>query len=195
MKLLEEIILREGIVMGNDVLKVDSFLNHRIDTLLMNKIGKEFAHRFQGLNITKILTVETSGIAPAVFTGFALSVPVIFAKKSKSITLDSGLYEANIYSYTKMQYYTIGVSKKYLTKMDNVLIIDDFLANGQAVRGLIEIIKQSSSNLVGAGIVIEKGFQGGGKSIREEGIRVESLAIVDKMSEKHILFKKEEDKK
>lgn len=195
MKLLEEIILKEGTVLENDVLKVDSFLNHRIDTLLMNEIGKEFAQRFQGLNITKILTVETSGIAPAVFTGFALSVPVLFAKKAKSITLDSGLYEANIYSYTKMQYYTISVSRKYLTKKDNVLIIDDFMANGQAVRGLIEIIKQSGANIVGAGIVIEKGFQGGGKSIREEGIRVESLAIVDKMSEKKILFKKEEDKK
>ncbi len=195
MKLLEEIILRESTVLENDVLKVDSFLNHRIDTLLMNEIGKEFAQRFQGLNITKILTVETSGIAPAVFTGFALSVPVLFAKKAKSITLDSGLYEANIYSYTKMQYYTISVSKKYLTKRDNVLIIDDFMANGQAVRGLLEIIKQSGAHIVGAGIVIEKGFQGGGKSIREEGIRVESLAIVDKMSEKNILFKKEEDKK
>ena len=126
MKLLEDVILKEGIVLGNDVLKVDSFLNHQIDTLLMNEIGKEFAHRFKDSKITKILTVETSGIAPAVFAGFSLSVPVLFAKKSKSVILDEGLYEANIYSYTKMKYYTISISKKYLTKDDSVLIIDDF---------------------------------------------------------------------
>lgn len=195
MKQVEDAILKEGIVLDNDVLKVDSFLNHRIDTSLMNEIGIEFARRFKDMQITKVLTVETSGIAPAVFTGLALSVPVVFAKKNKSVTLDPGLYEANIYSFTKMKYYTVSVSKKFLTKDDTVLIIDDFLANGRAIKGLCEIIVQSGAKIAGAGVVIEKGFQDGGKSIRDSGIRVESLAIIDRMSEKQILFKKEEEER
>lgn len=195
MQLLKKKILENGIVLGDDVLKVDSFLNHCIDTKLMYAIAQEFAERFKNSKITKILTIETSGIAPAVFTGYILDVPVIFAKKSKSITLDKSMFEANIYSYTKMQYYTINVSSKFINRNDTVLIIDDFLANGQAVLGLIDIINQAKAKLVGAGVVIEKGFQGGGRMLRKEGIRVESLAIIDSMSKGEIKFRNEEEEK
>jgi len=189
MDLLKAKIQAEGIVIGTDVLKVDSFLNHQIDPVLMNEIGKEFAKLFSDKKITKILTIEASGIAPAVFTGKELGIPVIYAKKTTSLNLDENTYNASVHSFTKKIDYIIRVSKKFLSKDDYVLIIDDFLANGQAIIGLSEIIDMAGATLVGAGVVIEKGFQDGGALLREMGIRVESLAIVDKMSEGGIKFK------
>lgn len=190
MDLLEAKILEEGIVLGTEVLKVDSFLNHQIDPNIMYAIGKEFARRFSDKRITKILTIESSGIAPAVFTAKELNVPVIYAKKTTSLNMDHDTYDAPVHSFTKKMDYIIRVSKKFLLDTDSVLIIDDFLANGQAIIGLNEIIEMAGARLVGAGVVIEKGFQDGGALLREMGIRVESLAIIEKMSEKQILFKK-----
>lgn len=189
MKELKTKIEKEGIVIGNDVLKVDSFLNHQIDTGLMQAIGEEFAKRFADAGITKILTVESSGIAPAMATAQVLAVPVVYAKKTSSLITDNNVYESNIHSFTKNRNYKIRVSRKFLSKDDCVLIIDDFLANGQAILGLQEIIIKSGASFAGAGIVIEKGFQGGGEMLRKMGIRVESLAIVENMSETKILFK------
>lgn len=190
MDLLKSKILEEGIVIGTDVLKVDSFLNHQIDPAIMTAIGKEFARRFSDKKITKVLTIESSGIAPAVFTGKELNVPVVYAKKTTSVNLDKDTYETSVYSFTKKKDYIIRVSKRFLTAADSVLIIDDFLANGQAVIGLNELVEMAGATLVGAGVVIEKGFQDGGALLRDMGIRVESLAIIEKMSEEQILFKK-----
>ncbi len=189
MEELKTKIRQEGIVIGNDVLKVDSFLNHQIDPKLMKAIGREFAKRFEGCLITKILTVESSGIAPAMSVAHELSVPVVYAKKTSSRITDADVYESNVFSFTKNKKYKIRVSRKFITKDDCVLIIDDFLANGQAILGLYEIITKSGASFAGAGIVIEKGFQGGGDMLRKMGIRVESLAIVENMSETKILFK------
>lgn len=182
-------IRQEGVVIGNDVLKVDSFLNHQIDTGLMNSIGEELAKRFSDAGVTKILTVESSGIAPAMSTANVLSVPVVYAKKTSSRITDNEVYESNVHSFTKNKDFKIQVSRKFLSKDDCVLIIDDFLANGQAILGLHEIITKSGASFAGAGVVIEKGFQGGGDMLRKMGIRVESLAIVENMSETKILFK------
>lgn len=190
MELLKAKILEEGIVIGTDVLKVDSFLNHQMDPNLMHAIGKEFARLFSDKKITKILTIEASGIAPAIFTGKELNVPVVYAKKTTSKTLDDDAYSTSVHSFTKKRDYIIRVSKKFLSKDDSILIIDDFLANGQAIIGLSEIIEMAGAKLVGAGVVIEKGFQDGGALLREMGIRVESLAIIEKMTEKQITFKK-----
>lgn len=195
MELLQRVIKEQGIVIDNEVLKVDGFLNHRIDPKLMYKIGEEFAQRFKGLNITKILTLESSGIAPAVFTGFTLGVPVVFAKKNISRNINSETYSSCVHSFTKNKKYIIRVSKEYIDKADNLLIIDDFLANGQAVKGMIELATMAGANVVGIGIVIEKGFQNGGTLLREMGIRVESLAIIEEMSKEKISFRKEEEKK
>lgn len=195
MELLKSKILDEGIVIGTQVLKVDSFLNHQIDPNLMNEIGREFAKRFSDKKITKILTIEASGIAPAIFAGKEMDVPVVFAKKTTSLNLDSETYTARVHSFTKEIDYIVRVSKKFISPGDCVLVIDDFLANGQAIIGLSEIIEQAGAKLVGAGIVIEKGFQDGGALLREMGIRVESLAIIDKMSEKQITFRKIEEEK
>lgn len=190
MDLLERKILEEGIVIGTDVLKVDSFLNHQIDPNIMDAIGKEFARRFSDKKITKILTIEASGIAPAIFTAKELAVPVVYAKKTGSLNMDHDTYDTTVHSFTKKKDYIIRVSKRFLNAGDRVLIIDDFLANGQAIIGLYEIVEMAGATLVGAGVVIEKGFQDGGALLREMGIRVESLAIIEKMSEKQILFKK-----
>lgn len=195
MDLLKSKILDEGIVIGTQVLKVDSFLNHQIDPNLMNEIGREFAKRFSDKKITKILTIEASGIAPAIFAGKEMNIPVVFAKKTTSLNLDSETYTARVHSFTKEIDYIVRVSKKFITPGDCVLVIDDFLANGQAIIGLSEIIEQAGAKLVGAGVVIEKGFQDGGALLREMGIRVESLAIIDKMSEKQITFRKIEEEK
>jgi xanthine phosphoribosyltransferase len=188
MKLLKEKILSEGRVDREDILKVDSFLNHQIDVALLDEIGKEFAGRYQNAGITKILTIEASGIALACFTGIHLHVPVIFAKKTESKNLDDNTYETQVYSYTKDKYYRVRVSKRYLQPSDKVLIIDDFLANGKAVFGLKEIIEQAHAELVGVGIAIEKGFQQGGQLLREQGIRVDSLAILKSISPERIVF-------
>jgi len=189
MQILEEKILKEGKVLKGDILKVDSFLNHQIDIELLNKIGNEFKRRFQDKTVTKILTIEASGIAVAVIAAQYFKVPVIFAKKTESKTLDNEVYEGNVYSYTKAKQYKIRVSKEYINKDDSILIIDDFLANGQAILGLKEIVDTADANLVGVGIVIEKGFQKGGKLLREAGINIESLAIIDSLYENGIVFR------
>ncbi|WP_172369787.1 xanthine phosphoribosyltransferase [Sporosarcina jiandibaonis] len=178
MELLKNKILQEGKVLSESVLKVDSFLNHQIDPELMQEIGKEFATRFADSNITKILSIESSGIAPAMMAGLYLGVPVIFARKRKSLTLTDHLYTSSVHSFTKNETNDISVSKDFLLADDVVLVIDDFLANGQAVHGLVDIIEQAKAQLAGVGIVIEKGFQPGGAAIREQGIRVESLANI-----------------
>ncbi|UOE54151.1 xanthine phosphoribosyltransferase [Bacillus sp. CMF12] len=190
MDMLIEKIKSEGIVLSPAVLKVDSFLNHQIDPQLMHEVGKEFADRFSSSRITKILTLESSGIAPAVMAGLQLNVPVVFARKRKSLTLVNDLITASVYSFTKEETSEISVSKKYLSEKDNVLIIDDFLANGQAALGLADIAKKAGSAIAGIGIVIEKGFQNGGQLLREKGFRVESLAIIDSLENGMISFDK-----
>lgn len=183
MKLLEEKIRAEGRVLPGNVLKVDSFLNHQIDPQLMLEIGKAFAQAFRDKGITKILTLESSGIAPATMAGLALNVPVVFGRKKQSLTLVDNLYTTEIYSYTKQETTNISVSKDYIRTGDTVLVIDDFLANGQAALGLIDIVNQTGANLAGIGIVIEKAFQKGGQMLRDKGYRVESLAMVESLSE------------
>jgi len=188
---LKEKIRKEGQVKGQGILKVDSFLNHQLDVALFEEMGKVFAKRFAGQGINKILTIETSGIAIATITARYFDYcPVVFAKKYVSLNLDKDIYSSDVYSYTKQQSYKIMVSKKYMNKDDRILIIDDFLANGKAVEALMDVIKQSGATLIGVGIAIEKGFQGGGAHLREQGIALESLAIVDEMSEeKGIIFR------
>ncbi|MCM3764621.1 xanthine phosphoribosyltransferase [Neobacillus niacini] len=191
MRLLEERIQRDGKVLSESVLKVDSFLNHQIDPNLMQKIGQEFARRFQNEGITKIVTIESSGIAPAVMTGLQLNVPVVFARKRKSLTLNDGLLTASVHSFTKNETNEVSIAEKYLNKNDVVLVIDDFLANGQAALGLIEIVKQSGAQVSGLGIVIEKSFQDGAKLLQEHGVRVESLARVASLANGEVTFKSE----
>ncbi|MEK3853419.1 xanthine phosphoribosyltransferase [Cytobacillus sp. FSL H8-0458] len=194
MDMLIEKIKSEGIVLSPSVLKVDSFLNHQIDPQLMQEVGREFADRFSRSGITKILTIESSGIAPAVMAGLHLNVPVVFARKRKSLTLVNDLITASVYSFTKEETSEISVSKKYLAEEDNLLIIDDFLANGQAALGLAEIAQKAGSAVAGIGIVIEKGFQKGGQQLRENGFRVESLAIIDSLENGVISFEKTTEK-
>ncbi|PWW30286.1 xanthine phosphoribosyltransferase [Cytobacillus oceanisediminis] len=194
MKLLIEKIKNEGIVLSSSVLKVDSFLNHQIDPLLMQEVGKEFAERFADSGITRILTIESSGIAPAVMAGLQLKVPVVFARKRKSLTLVNDLITASVYSFTKQETSEISVSKKYLDEKDKVLIIDDFLANGQAALGLAEIAEKANASIAGIGIVIEKGFQDGGRLLREKGYRVESLAILDSLENGMVNFENSSEK-
>lgn len=192
MKQLQEKILSEGRVLSESVLKVDSFLNHQIDPVLMDAIGEEFAARFAGSGVTKILTIESSGIAPAMMTGLKMGVKPVFARKSQSLTLTDNLYSASVHSFTKNITSEIAVSKDFLHKDDVVLILDDFLANGQAVLGLLDIIGQAGASLAGVGIVIEKGFQPGGKEIRDRGIRVETLANIKTMANGTAEFFEEE---
>ncbi|MBT2690083.1 xanthine phosphoribosyltransferase [Bacillus sp. ISL-47] len=194
MELLIEKIKNEGIVLSSSVLKVDSFLNHQIDPQLMQEVGKEFAERFAGSGITRILTIESSGIAPAVMAGLHLNVPVVFARKRKSLTLVNDLITASVYSFTKEESNEISVSNKYLDEKDKVLIIDDFLANGQAALGLAEIAKKANASIAGIGIVIEKGFQNGGRLLREKGYRVESLAILDSLDNGMVSFENASEK-
>lgn len=191
MELLEERIKKDGIVKAGNVLKVDSFINHQIDIKLMNEIGKEFKRIFSDVEINKILTVEASGIAAAAIVAQYFDVPVVFAKKSQSINIDGSVYSTKIESFTHKRVYDVIVSKKYLSPEDKILVIDDFLANGCAVDGLIDIINESGATLCGVGILIEKGFQEGGKRLRERGVRVESLAIVDAMNDEtgEIIFR------
>ncbi|MCD7033423.1 xanthine phosphoribosyltransferase [Metabacillus sp. GX 13764] len=191
MKMLKEKIAAEGIVLNENVLKVDSFLNHQIDPVLMAAIGKEFALLFKAEKITKILTLESSGIAPSVMAGLELGVPVVFARKRKSLTLTEELYTADVYSFTKKESNTIAVSMKHLSKEDHVLIIDDFLANGQAALGLCRIAEGSGAKVAGIGIVIEKAFQEGGELLRNSGYRVESLAEISSLAGGSAVFKEE----
>lgn len=188
MELLKQRILDEGRTIGEEIVKVDSFLNHQIDARLFMAMGQEFRRRFESQKITKLLTIEASGIAIATVAALEFNVPVVFAKKTQSRNLDKEVYASKVYSFTKKMTYDVMVSKKYLSKDDHVLIIDDFLANGRAVLGLLDICRQAGATVEGAGIVIEKGFQEGGKILRDQGVRVESLAIVDRFIEGRIKF-------
>ena len=192
MQLLEERIRKDGIVKPGNILKVDSFLNHQMDIPFINELGKEFKRRFADAPITKILTIEASGIGIACLVAQHFNVPVVFAKKAQSLNLDGEMYCTKVQSFTHKRVYDVILSKKCLSTEDHVLIIDDFLANGCALQGLMEIVKESGAVLEGAGIVIEKGFQNGGDSLREQGIRVESLAIVDSMTDDSVSFRKDE---
>ncbi len=181
MNFLEERILRDGVVKEGNVLKVDCFLNHQMDISLLEQIGEEFHRRFAGEKITKVLTIESSGIAIAYPVAKAFGVPMVFAKKSRSLNLDGQMYTAEVQSFTHGKVNQVIVAKKFLSPDDRVLIIDDFLANGCALQGLISIVDSAGAEVVGLGIAIEKGFQEGGWRIRNLGYRLESLAIVDAM--------------
>ncbi|WP_407410816.1 xanthine phosphoribosyltransferase [Acinetobacter sp.] len=188
MHALEQKILAEGIVLSDQVLKVDSFLNHQIDPKLMQQIGQEFARLFKNAGITKIITIEASGIAPAVMAGLELGVPVIFARKYQSLTLKDDLYRSKVFSFTKQIESTIAISNKHISASDKVLVIDDFLANGQAALGLADLIHQAQAEVVGIGIVIEKSFQPGRDILLEKGYRVESLARVKSLRNGNVEF-------
>lgn len=188
MHALEQKILAEGIVLSEEVLKVDSFLNHQIDPVMMQLIGQEFARLFKDAGITKIITIEASGIAPAVMAGLELGVPVIFARKYQSLTLKDDLYRSKVFSFTKQTESTIAISNKHISSTDKVLVIDDFLANGQAALGLADLIHQANAEVVGIGIVIEKSFQPGRELLLEKGYRVESLARVKSLTNSTVEF-------
>jgi len=185
---LKDKIRSQGIVLSDRVLKVDAFLNHQIDPVLMQAIGQEFARLFRDAGVTKIVTIEASGIAPAVMAGLELGVPVIFARKHQSLTLQDNLLTATVYSFTKQVESTIAVSTQHLSSNDRVLIIDDFLANGKAAKGLISIINQAGASIAGLGIVIEKAFQTGRQELEEAGYRVESLARVASLADGQVQF-------
>ena len=189
MDLLKETITRDGVVINDHVLKVDSFLNHQVDTKLMDLIGEEFANYFKNKNITKVVTIESSGIAPAYATALRLNVPLIIFKKQSSAILDTETtIQTPVHSFTKNTDYTLMASKKYLSETDNILIIDDFLANGQAVMGAYRILKEAGSSVAGVGIVIEKSFQDGRKRLEDLGLDVYSLARISRISSDGIEF-------
>ena len=187
MQLLEERIRRDGQILGKDVLKVDSFINHQIDVPFLMELGREFRRLYDGEKITKVLTIEASGIAIACITALYFSVPVLFAKKSKTSNLGADLYATQVASFTHGNVNNVIVSKDYLTNNDRVLIIDDFLAEGNALIGLIDLCRQAGAQVVGCGILIEKAYQGGGERVRKIA-RVESLARIEKMDENGIVF-------
>lgn len=193
MRLLQERIRRDGKVKEGNVLKVDSFLNHQMDVTLFTELGKEFKRRFSDCDINKILTIEASGIGVACIVAQYFNVPVVFAKKNQTKNIAGDTYTSQVESFTHGRIYDIIVSKEFLGPSDRVLLIDDFLANGAALLGLSKLVKDSGAALVGAGIVIEKGFQEGGKIVRESGVRVESLAIVESMDDKtgEIIFRQQ----
>ncbi|CAG9607081.1 xanthine phosphoribosyltransferase [Pseudoneobacillus rhizosphaerae] len=193
MEFLKRKIEQDGLVLSKDVLKVDSIINHQIDPILMSEIGKEFANRFKETKVTKIVTIESSGIAPGLMTALKLGVPVIFARKRKSLTLVDDLLTSTVHSFTKNETNEISVSNKFLSSDDRVLIIDDFLANGQAALGLVDIVKQAGAEVVGIGILIEKCFQQGGSLLRKEGLRVESLARIQSLEEGTITYLEESE--
>lgn len=190
MKALEEKIIREGSVLPGHILKVGSFLNHRLDVDFLMEMGEEIARLFKEDKVNKILTIESSGIAIAVCAAARMHVPVVFAKKHKTGNLSGEMYSTVVHSYTHGTDYTVVVSKEFLNESDKVLIVDDFLANGKALMGLIDIVKQAKAKVVGCACAIEKGFQKGGDGLREQGIRVESLAIVEEMGDNSITFRK-----
>lgn len=190
MKAMEEKILKEGAVLPGGILKVGSFLNQQIDSVFLREIGREIARLFQGGGVTKILTVESSGIAIAAAAGMEMGVPMLFAKKHKSSNVDGYVYSAMVHSYTHGTDYNMLVSCDYLTENDRVLLVDDFLANGNAMRGLIDLCQQAGASVAGVCAAIEKGFQHGGDELRRDGVRVESLAIVDSMEGGSIVFRR-----
>ena len=188
---LEQRILEEGQILPGEVLKVGSFLNQQIDTKLLKDMGDEIARLFACNNVTKVLTIESSGIAIAFAAGLSMGLPVVFAKKHSTLNLTGNILTSKVYSYTHQQTYDIAVSSDYITAEDTVLIVDDFLAKGNALTGLIEIVNKAGAKLAGCAIAIEKGFQGGGDKLRAEGIRVESLAIIDKMTDDSLEFRQQ----
>lgn len=191
MKALENKILKEGKVYDGGILKVGSFLNQQIDSDFMMEMGAEIARLFENENITKVLTVEASGIAVALAAGASLHVPALFAKKHNTSNIQSDVYSSVVYSFTHNTEYNIVVSKDYLSSCDRVLIVDDFLARGKALMGLTDIINQAGAELVGCAVAIEKGFQHGGDELRAKGIRVEALALIDSMNENEIVFRQQ----
>ena len=191
MRAFQDRIRAEGRVLPGNIIKVDGFLNHRVDTALMRDMAKEFKSRFDLSGLTAVLTVEASGIALATICAEEFGVPLVFAKKAKSDNIEGGLYRSDIYSYTYKKKVTLIVASQWLGPNDKVLIIDDFLANGEALRGLVEIVQESGAELLGIGVAIEKGFQSGGKMIRERGILLESLAIIEGADENGITFREE----
>ena len=189
MKALEERILSEGKILPGPVLKVSSFLNHQMDPDLIMEIGAEIGDRFKEDKVTKILTIESSGIAIALAVGAALHVPVIFAKKHRTSNVSGAVYQTIVHSYTHNVDYTVVVESEFLKPDDNVLLVDDFLANGKALEGLMELVKQSGAKVAGAGIAIEKGFQDGSSNLKARGLRIESMAVIDSMDENGITFR------
>lgn len=192
MKLLKDRILREGRVLPGNIVKVDGFLNHRVDTALMGEIADEFARHFDTKNITMVLTAEASGIALATICAQKYGVPMVFAKKAKSDNIEGGLYQSDIFSYTYKKKVTLIVAQEWIGPDDKVLIIDDFMAKGYAMRGLIDVVQKSGAQLMGIGVAVEKGFQDGGDSLRREGYNLHSLAIIDGVENGQIVFREEQ---
>jgi len=188
MKALEDKILAEGKVFPGGILKVDGFLNHNIDSAFLKEIGKEIARLYKGCGVTKVLTIEASGIAIAVAAGMEMGVPVLFAKKTKTLNIASTVYSTKVHSFTHQTDYDVIVSREYLSSDDTVLIVDDFLAAGNALSGLVDLVEQAGAALAGAAIAIEKAFQKGGDRLRASGVRVESLARIEKMTDTAIVF-------
>ena len=192
MQLLKDRILREGRILPGNIVKVDGFLNHRVDTVLMGEIADEFARHFDTKNITMVLTAEASGIALATICAQKYGVPMVFAKKAKSDNIEGGLYQSDIFSYTYKKKFTLIVAQEWMGPDDKVLIIDDFMAKGYAMRGLIDVVQKSGAQLMGIGVAVEKGFQDGGDSLRREGYDVHSLAIIDGVDDGKIVFREEQ---
>lgn len=192
MKLLEEKILNEGIAVNEDILKVDGFINHQVDPVLMKEIGEEFARHYANRGITKVVTIESSGIAPALMTASALGVPLVILKKQPSKILNDDLFQTVVTSFTKGTNYELTLSQKFMSENDHVLIIDDFLANGEAATGAIRLLRKAHATIAGVGILIEKSFQPGHEKLVEQGIDVYSLARIAKLEKDHIEFLKEE---
>lgn len=192
MKVLQERIRQDGLILSDTVLKVDSFLNHQVDTQLALEIGQEFARIFADRPVTKVLTIEASGIQFAMATGIALGVPFLYAKKKKAVTLSEQVYSAPVHSFTRQETYQVSLSQKYLGPGDKVIIVDDFLATGAALVGLVDIVKQAGAELVGVGCVIEKSFQEGRGLLEQQGVRVHSLARISSMSPGEINFIEDE---
>ena len=192
MQLLKDRIRKEGKVLPGNIIKVDGFLNHRVDTVLMGEIADEFARRFDVKNITMVLTAEASGSALATICAQKYGVPMVFAKKAKSDNIEGGLYQSEIFSYTYKKKVTQILSKEWLTSSDRVLIVDDFMANGEAIRGLCDLVSQAGAELVGIGVAVEKGFQGGGDRLRAAGMNYHALAVIERADENGIVFRGEE---
>ena len=188
MQQMEEKILKEGQVLPGGILKVGNFLNQQIDTAFLREIGEEIARLFDGTGANKILTIESSGIAIAAAAGITMNIPVVFAKKHKTSNVDGDIYSTTVHSFTHGTDYNVVVCSDYLTENDRVLLVDDFLANGNALRGLVDLCEQAGAEVVGAAVAIEKRFQGGGDALREEGVRVEPLACIESMDDEHVEF-------